>query len=185
MSVRFTMVFLLFQMVVRSMSDDQTSQSSHSAQDAPSSPYQQFGSNDSERQNNVRRLVDLFYDEMANNPAWSAIRNMHPADLSGSRDKLFFFLSGWLGGPDLYSPQFGHPRLRARHMPFPIASQERDQWLACMVHALRAMSFDDEFIQNLMLSFFRTADWMRNQPDPEGSARPLKIGIRGAGPHDE
>ena len=80
-------------------------------------------------------------------------------------------MSGWLGGPDLYSPQFGHPRLRMRHMPFPIASSERDQWLLCMVHALRVLELPERVIEGLMMSFFRTADWMRNQADPPGSAK--------------
>lgn len=146
----------------------------------PISPFQFFGEDELERQHGVQRLVDYFYDEMDTNPAYARIRHLHPADLSHSREKLTLFLSGWLGGPDIYSPQFGHPRLRARHLPFPIASEDRDQWLSCMLHALEAMKFDQQLIETLMVSFFRTADWMRNQPDPAGSAQSLNIGIRGA-----
>jgi hemoglobin len=66
----------------------------------------------------VRTLVDRFYDLMDLEPAYAGIRTLHPADLQGSRDKLFWFLCGWLGGPDLYIQRFGHPRLRARHLPY-------------------------------------------------------------------
>ena len=77
----------------------------------------------------VRALVDRFYDL---EPEFAGIRALHPPSLDGSRDKLFWFLCGWLGGPDHYIDRFGHPRLRARHLPFAIASSERDQWLRCM-----------------------------------------------------
>jgi len=148
--------------------------------DQPVAPILYFGNSPEERQQGVRRLADLFYDEMDQNPYFDRIRKLHPGDLNHSRDKFYLFLSGWLGGPDLYSPQFGHPRLRMRHMPFPISSEDRDQWLLCMVNALRAMELPEKVIQGLMLSFFRTADFMRNRPDPEGSAKSVNpISIKG------
>ncbi|HEX4879925.1 MAG TPA: group II truncated hemoglobin [Limnobacter sp.] len=135
----------------------------------PVPPIAYFGSTSHEQASGVRKLVDLFYDEMDTNPAFERIRKLHPVDLAHSREKFYLFLSGWLGGADLYTPKFGHPRLRMRHMPFPIASEDRDQWLLCMVNVLRAMALPERVIEGLMLSFFRTADWMRNQPDPPGS----------------
>ncbi len=148
--------------------------------DQPVAPILYFGNTPDAQQLGVRRLVDLFYDEMDQNPYFERIRKLHPGDLDHSRDKFYLFLSGWLGGPDLYSPQFGHPRLRMRHMPFPISSEDRDQWLLCMVNALRAMELPEKVIQGLMLSFFRTADFMRNRPDPEGSAKSVNpISIKG------
>lgn len=148
--------------------------------DQPVAPILYFGNTPDAQQLGVRRLVDLFYDEMDQNPYFERIRKLHPGDLNHSRDKFYLFLSGWLGGPDLYSPQFGHPRLRMRHMPFPISSEDRDQWLLCMVNALRAMELPEKVIQGLMLSFFRTADFMRNRPDPEGSAKSVNpISIKG------
>jgi len=112
----------------------------------------------------VRELVDRFYDLMDLEPEFSSIRAMHPEALDGSRDKLFWFLCGWLGGPDLYVQRFGHPRLRARHLPFAISSAERDQWLRCMAWAMEDCGFELQLRERLMHSFFNTADWMRNQP---------------------
>lgn len=136
-----------------------------------SNPIDFFGNTNEERQHNVRILVDRFYDEMHENPMFARIRALHPSDLSESRNRLYLFLSGWLGGPDLYTPQHGHPRLRMRHLPFPIASIDRDQWLFCMLSALRTFNFDETVVERLMLGFYRTADWMRNQPDTEPSGK--------------
>lgn len=145
-------------------------------------PFHWFGSEQESCKQGVRQLVDLFYDEMDSNARFERIRVLHPVDLTDSREKFYLFLVGWLGGPDLYQPRYGHPRLRARHMPFPIASEDRDQWLGCMLNALRSMRFGDEQIQRLMLSFFKTADWMRNQPDQDEQASGLQaIKIQGQG----
>ena len=111
----------------------------------------------------VRGLVDRFYDLMDLEPAYAVLRGIHPSDLAGSRDKLFWFLSGWLGGPDLYQSRFGHPRLRARHLPYAIGIPERDQWMACMVQAMQEEAVDPAMAQRLAESFFGTADWMRNR----------------------
>ena len=120
-------------------------------------PYQLIGG-----EKKVRALVDRFYDLMDEDPDYFGIRKLHPASLDGSRDKLFMFLSGWLGGPPLYVNEFGHPRLRARHLPFPIGKSERDQWLACMNRAMEDTEIDPRIRQALARSFFGTADWMRN-----------------------
>ena len=111
----------------------------------------------------VRALVDRFYDLMDLEPAYTDLRHAHGATLTEARDKLYWFLSGWLGGPDLYVEQFGHPRLRARHMPFAIGIKERDQWLACMKQAMTELTVDAELAERLNQSFFQTADWMRNK----------------------
>ena len=102
----------------------------------------------------VDELVDCFYDLMALEETLSDLRAMHPADLSGSREKLKFFLTGWMGGPDIYSPKYGHPMLRARHLPFKIGMKERNQWLTCMYQALEDCGIKGNI-----------ADWMRNQPN--------------------
>lgn len=94
--------------------------------------------------------------------AWE-LRKLHPQDLIISRDKLFKFLSGWLGGPPLYVQEYGHPMLRARHLPFPINMQMRDQWLLCMDQALAEQVSDIQLKQALQFAFRQTADHMRNQ----------------------
>ncbi len=111
----------------------------------------------------LRELVDRFYDLMALEPAYVGIRAMHPQDLNISGDKLFMFLSGWTGGPDLFVEKYGHPRLKARHLPFPIGISERDQWLQCMRQAMKDVGITGLLFERLMQSFFTTADWMRNQ----------------------
>ena len=111
----------------------------------------------------VRALVDRFYDLMDLEPDYAEIRAMHPGTLDGSRDKLFWFLCGWLGGPDLYVQRHGHPRLRARHLPYAIGIRERDQWMACMIQALHEQQIDETLAERLAESFFGTADWMRNR----------------------
>jgi hemoglobin len=111
----------------------------------------------------LRELVDRFYDLMDLEPQFAALRAMHPPSLDGSRDKLFWFLSGWSGGPNQYIERFGHPRLRARHLPFSIASNERDQWLRCMALAMHELDMPQALQERLIDSFFQTADWMRNR----------------------
>jgi hemoglobin len=111
----------------------------------------------------VRELIDRFYDLMDLEPELAALRALHPASLDGSRDKFFWFLCGWLGGPDHYISRFGHPRLRARHLPFAIGTSERDQWLRCMAWAMEDVGLAEPLRQRLLQSFFETADWMVNQ----------------------
>ena len=124
----------------------------------PQTPYDLMGGETA-----VRALVNRFYDLMDQLPEAATIRALHPADLGESRDKLFKFLSGWLGGPPLYVQAYGHPMLRARHLPFPIADAERDAWMACMTQALAECPLDPMLRQQLLGSFFRTADHMRNR----------------------
>lgn len=110
----------------------------------------------------VRGLVDHFYDLMDLEPGFAELRSVHPSNLDGSRDKLHWFLCGWLGGPDHYIERFGHPRLRARHLPFRIGIKERDQWVACMRQAMSERQLDPALQTRLNESFMGTADWMRN-----------------------
>ena len=111
----------------------------------------------------VRQLVDRFYDLMDQLPEAREIRHLHSPDLDDARNKLFMFLSGWLGGPPLYIQKYGHPRLRQRHMPFPIGEEERDQWMLCMTRAMDDIGLDQEIKQELTAAFFKTADFMRNK----------------------
>ena len=122
------------------------------------SAYQRLGG-----EAGVRRLVERFYEFMDTLPEAGRIRSFHPPDLGLSREKLFMFLSGWLGGPSLYTQQYGPPRLRARHMPFAIGEAERDAWMLCMRRALAEFDLDGMMREHLLQSLYRTADHMRNQ----------------------
>jgi hemoglobin len=112
----------------------------------------------------LREMVDRFYDLMQLEAEFAGIHHLHPQPNDSSRDKLFWFLSGWMGGPDLYIEQFGHPRLRARHLPYAIGIAERDQWLRCMAWAMQDVGIAPALQEHLMSSFYQTADWMRNTP---------------------
>ncbi|MBB2776110.1 group II truncated hemoglobin [Comamonas aquatica] len=111
----------------------------------------------------VRRLVDRFYDLMDLEPGYAELRASHGSTLEDARQKLFWFLCGWLGGPDHYVERFGHPRLRMRHMPFAIGILERDQWVACMDQAMQETEVPEALRVRLQSSFMQTADWMRNK----------------------
>jgi hemoglobin len=124
----------------------------------PATPFEWVGGEAA-----VRALVDRFYDLMDLEPSYAGIRQLHPSTLDGSRDKLHWFLCGWLGGPAHYESRFGHPRLRARHLPYAIGVAERDAWMACMHQAMQDVALDPVLVERLNASFSNTADWMRNQ----------------------
>lgn len=111
----------------------------------------------------VQALVERFYDLMDLEPQYAAVRATHGSTLDDARQKLFWFLCGWLGGPVYYIERFGHPRLRMRHLPFAIGIRERDEWVLCMYQAMRETGVDDALRQRLNQSFFQTADFMRNR----------------------
>ena len=106
----------------------------------PATQYQQLGG-----EAGVRALAERFYDIMERDPAAAELLAMHPQPLTRIRQTFFEFLSGWLGGPQLFAERYGHPRLRARHLPFTINEAMRDQWLHCMYQAL------DELVENALL----------------------------------
>ena len=118
----------------------------------------------------LRELVDRFYDRMDTLPAAREIRKLHPENLDFSREKLFLFLCGWMGGPPLYVKRYGHPRLRARHLAFPIGARERDQWLICMTLAMRDLGLEPSLRKALQHALLAVADHMRNQPEIPRSA---------------
>ncbi|MEO8332873.1 MAG: group II truncated hemoglobin [Gallionella sp.] len=120
--------------------------------------YQRIGGEEK-----VRALVQRFYQSMDELPEAYGIRKLHAQDLQGATDKLFKFLCGWMGGPQLYVEQYGHPMLRRRHLPFSIGAAERDQWLLCMGQALNEVVDDAELCQELAAAFAKVADHMRNR----------------------
>ena len=128
--------------------------------DAEPTPYEALGGAEK-----LRALVDGFYRLMDTTPEYYPIRKLHPQDLTGSAEKLYLFLSGWLGGPPLYQQKFGQPFLRARHLPFAIGETERDLWLACMRQALRDAQVEPDLSEALADALYKTADHLRNRPE--------------------
>jgi hemoglobin len=115
-----------------------------------------------EATNQIRAIVEAFYDVMDRDEKAKTIRQMHPEDLTSSREKLFMFLSGWTGGPQLYIERYGHPFLR-RRLPFKIGEEERDQWIYCMTKGLLNLKMEEEKIKALLNALYPIADFMRNQ----------------------
>ena len=111
----------------------------------------------------VRELVEKFYDVMDTDPKAAGIRALHAADLTEAREKLFMFLTGWTGGPQLYIERYGHPFLRKRHMPFAIGESERDQWMYCMVRAMHEIGIEEPVLTKLAEQLWGVADFMRNR----------------------
>ena len=108
-------------------------------------------------------LVARFYDLMELEPQYTELRAVHGNTLDDARQKLFWFLCGWMGGPDYFQERFGHPRLRGRHLPFSIGIKERDQWVACMDQAMLETAVPEPLRSRLSESFMKTADFMRNR----------------------
>lgn len=126
----------------------------------PKTPYDWIGG-----EAGIQSLVDRFYFYMDTLPEAAGIRKMHAASLAGAKMKLFKFLSGWLGGPDLFVQEYGHPRLRMRHFPFAIGKAERDQWMLCMSKALDELPLDKIFRANLQEALENLATHMINQDE--------------------
>jgi hemoglobin len=110
----------------------------------------------------VKKLVHRFYELMDELPEAYAVRQLHPESLAGSEEMLFEYLSGWLGGPNLYIAKKGHPRLRMRHAPYNIGARERDEWMLCMTQALTEQVGDEGFRQALLNQFSELASHMIN-----------------------
>ena len=123
------------------------------------SPYEKIGG-----EAGVRRLTLSLYTAMRELPSVSELLAIH-RDVDEAEQKLFEFLSGWLGGPQLFMERHGHPRLRMRHSYFGVDINMRDQWMHCMRHALDQTVQDPEFREELYQSIWNIADHMRNRPD--------------------
>src|SRR5579871_876050 len=118
-------------------------------------PFEHIGG-----QATVDRIIDAFYDNMETLPEAKIIRAMHPEDLGAIRGVLKKYLAEWLGGPKAYSQERGHPRLRARHLPFSIGDEERDAWMFCMRRAMEQVVVDVEAREWILEKLSGVADWM-------------------------
>lgn len=106
-------------------------------------------------------LVERFYAGVEADPR---LRPMYPEDLTAPKENLAGFLVQFWGGPDTYSRERGHPRLRMRHMPFEIREEHRDAWFENMAAAVRSMGADPD-VEAAMLEYFeRSADFLVNSP---------------------
>jgi len=126
--------------------------------DPASVPFARIGG-----QSTVDHLVDRFYDLMDTLPEARVIRALHPQDLGTIRVVLKKYLAEWLGGPAAYSQERGHPRLRARHLPFSIGDEERDAWMLCMRQAMQEVVADEVAREAILDKLSQLADWMRNR----------------------
>ncbi len=121
--------------------------------------YQRLGG-----ESRLHELVNRFYDIMESDPEAADIHAMHGSDTTEIREKLFDFLSGWMGGPVRYPQKYGPPAMRRRHLPFAIGEKEKRQWLHCMARAMEDCGIDTELRAHLHQAFERTADHFRNRP---------------------
>jgi len=126
--------------------------------DSPQPPFQRIGG-----QATVDRIIDAFYDRMESLPEAEIVRRLHPEDLGATRAVLKKYLAEWLGGPPAYSQERGHPRLRARHLPFSIGDEERDAWMLCMRGAMDEVVSDAVSREWILEKLAKLADWMRNR----------------------
>ena len=126
----------------------------------PGTPYQRMGGDPA-----VRRLVARFYELMDTLPEAYGIRKLHQPGLAGAEQKLYLYLTGWLGGPQLYVEKHGHPRLRSRHLPVPIGSDEAAQWMLCMRQAMAEVIEEDALRATLDKALNDLALFMRNRED--------------------
>jgi hemoglobin len=133
-------------------------------QSLPQSLYDVFGG-EPEATHQIRKIVEAFYDVMDKDEKAKTIRAMHGKDLTSAREKLFMFLVGWTGGPQLYIERYGHPFLRRRHLPFKIGEAERDQWIYCMTKAMLHLKIDEAKMKALLNVLYPIADFMRNQEE--------------------
>jgi hemoglobin len=111
---------------------------------------------------NLQLLVDRFYDLVFSD---ERIGSLFKTDKKLIKEKQFLFLTQFLGGPPLYSQRYGHPQLRARHLPHPIADEDAVAWLRCMSEAITTLSIPGELKDELFKRFIPTAMFMVNQQD--------------------
>lgn len=129
---------------------------SASAPEYMSTPFDRLGPD------NLKLLVDRFYDLVFSN---EDIAHLFKTDKEVIKEKQRLFLTQFLGGPPLYSERFGHPRLRARHMPHPISQEHAVAWLSCMSAAIGSLPIDEQFKDELFKRFVPTAMFMVNKDD--------------------
>ena len=120
-------------------------------------PYEKLGGESA-----VRALARRFYELMDELPETYALRQLHPESLAGTESLLFEYLSGWFGGPPLYTAKRGHPRLRMRHAPYSVSPVMRDDWMLCMTQVLTEQVAEADFREQLIATFAQMANHLVN-----------------------
>ena len=123
----------------------------------PQTPYERLGG-----EAGVRKLVHRFYELMDELPEAYQVRKLHPDSLAGSEQNLFEYLSGWFGGPTMYTDKKGHPRMRQRHAPYAVTLEAKDEWMLCMKQSLAETVADEPLRTQLQANFQALADHMVN-----------------------
>ncbi|WP_343044271.1 group II truncated hemoglobin [Marinifaba aquimaris] len=123
----------------------------------PKTAYQAIGG-----EKGTLLLANTFYDIMQTDPFAKELLAIHPQPMDKIREKFFEFLSGWLGGPGLFEEKYGHPMLRARHLPFKVDDQMIEQWLYCMNKALDQTVKHDEAREAIREPITKLAHHMKN-----------------------
>lgn len=145
---------MIKKIIKRMLSKNKTEYKSHLA--TPATPYQSLG------EDGVKRLANCFYDIMESDSKAKELLELHPMPLDSIRQKFFEFLSGWTGGPSLFEQKYGHPRLRARHLPFTVSKELKEQWMYCMNKALDQEVDNPVIREHLRRSFNQLAEHMIN-----------------------
>jgi hemoglobin len=112
----------------------------------------------------VRRIVEAFYPKVQKHPL---LAPLFPPDITPVIEKQYLFLSQFFGGPSLYSDQYGHPMMRARHMPFLITIERADAWLSCMAEAMIEVGLPQELRDLLLERLKGSAYHFVNTPETE------------------
>ncbi|MEK0442571.1 MAG: hypothetical protein RL403_1549 [Bacteroidota bacterium] len=107
----------------------------------------------------IQDLSKSFYLEVSKIPE---LRSLYPEDLDAAERRIYLFLVQALGGPQTYSEERGHPRLRMRHMQWKIDSKMRSHWINAMLHALDKVHLEQEVREDLLQYFTQVANAMIN-----------------------
>ncbi len=126
-------------------------------------PFERLGG-----EQGVRAVVERFYDAMTE--LEPTLARLHPCDERGyvvrtSRERFALFFMGWLGGPQDYTAQYGHPRLRMRHARVPIDTAAARAWMRCMLQALDAAGIEPDVRDFLEARLLDVAMFLRNLED--------------------
>jgi len=124
----------------------------------PLIPYEEIGAD------KLSELIDVFYSKVAVHPD---LHQIFPDDLTETARKQKQFQTQYLGGPNLFSEEHGHPMMKARHIPFPITPTRAEAWLSCMAEAMDEVELDEKIRDFYYKRLVLTANHMVNRNEEE------------------